>query len=96
MTRSTQPIPVNWTKCQKEIDSLLRFYDPEYESRTYLKSGFYIHDIADHPEKYPLLAALSPQLRKRHISIYLKQQGRIPRTHTIGVEIVWMLPGVLA
>lgn len=50
-----QPIPQQWTKCQKEIDALLRYYDPEYELRTYLTPGNYVGDIADRPEKYPLI-----------------------------------------
>jgi hypothetical protein len=92
----TQPIPQNWTRCQKEIDALLRFYDPEYETRTYLNPTIYIYDIADHPEKYPLLAGLTPQLQKRHISIFLKQSGRISRGNTIGAKKVWVLPGAKA
>jgi hypothetical protein len=87
------PVPANWAKCQKEIDALLRFYYPDYEERVYLKPVYYLQDIIDHPEKYPLLAELSVKYQKRHISIFLKQHGRIPRSTTPGVERTWMLVG---
>ena len=91
-----QPLPVDWTKCQKEIDILLRFYDPVYEQRIYLKPAFYIYDIADRPERYPTLAKLSVKHQKRHISIFLKERGRVPRSKTQGAARVWMIPGVIA
>jgi len=84
------PLPANWARCQKEIDALLRSHYPDYESRVYLKPIYYIDSIT--PGKYPLLSQLSRKYQKRHISIFLKQQGRIPRSTTIGVERCWMLP----
>ena len=87
------PLPAHWTKYQVEIDALLRHHYPDYESRVYLKPVYYLGEIADHPEKYPLLSKIIVKHQKRNISYFLKQQGRIPRSTTIGRENVWMLKG---
>lgn len=86
------PIPKNWTGCQIEIDRLLRSFYPDYEERIYLKPVYYISRIKDHPEQYPFLSQLVPQFQKRHISLFLQQQGRVMRAGSKMNAHTWMLP----
>lgn len=92
MTPSLGSLPRNWEKARVEIDTLLRSYYSDYETRVYLKPVYYIDGIRDEPEKYPILSQLSKKYQKRHISLFLKAQGRIPRSITVGAERTWMLP----
>jgi hypothetical protein len=78
---------------QVEIDALLRYHYQDYEERVYLKPVYYLDEITRHPEKYPLLSKLIVKHQKRNISYFLKGQGRVPRSRTIGRENTWMLVG---
>lgn len=102
MTSCYCPLPANWDACCKEIHTLLlSFYPPTklcpngYQDRTYLKPVFYLAPIKEHPETYPLLSRLTTKHQKRHISIFLKLQGRNPRSVTVGAERVWVHPEVV-
>lgn len=96
MTSSIGPLPLNWTRAQVEIDALLRSYYSDYETRVYLKPVYYLDGIREQPEKYPILSQLNRKYQKRHISMFLKQQGRVPRSTTVGAERTWMLPEAVA
>jgi len=88
----THNYPANWKGFKKEIDLLLRNFDPNYKNKIYVTPGLYTDGIIEHPEKYPLLSKKHIAVQKRYISFYLKSQGRVPR----GINAkrsVWMLPG---
>lgn len=81
----------------EEVDLLLSTHDPNYKERTYIKPIYWMDDLKEHPWRYPKLAAETPILQKRYVSMYLKWQGRVARG---GQDVkssksrtnVWMLP----
>ena len=81
---------IAWRKYQDEIEACLRETDPDYRERVYIKPLFWIHPVETNPEKYPKLAALTKKLRKRYVSQFLMDQGRVSRSPCLNAR-VWML-----
>jgi hypothetical protein len=86
-------LPHHWPKLRVEIDALLRSYYPDYEERIYLKPVYYVSGIQHDPGLYPLLSDLPVKFQKRYISLFLKEQGRVPRNENVLCANTWMLPG---
>jgi hypothetical protein len=83
--------PGNWSEFVKEIDKLLRYHEPEYQNKPYLTPGLYMDGITENPKKYPLLSQEGKANRRRYISFFLKEQGRLPRGEK-AKKHVWVLP----
>lgn len=83
--------PVNWEDYQKEIDALLRTFIPNYETKHYITPGLYLYHVDEKPGKFPLLKSLRPDVAKRYVSYFLKDQGRIARGSK-GKTCVWVHP----
>jgi hypothetical protein len=86
--------PANWSEITKEIDKLLRSHEPHYQKQMYLSPGLYTDGITENPKKYPLLSKEGKANRRRYISFFLKDQGRVPRGDK-AKKHVWVLPEVL-
>lgn len=81
-----------WPGYRREIKRLMVSTNPNYKKQIYIKPIFVLDGIAENPEKYPLLSVLTTTMKKKYISFFLKEEGRI--ANGIGSNTkVWMLPG---
>jgi hypothetical protein len=89
-------LPKNWDEIGAELELLMCTNDPNYKKRHCLTPSFYVYTVEDKPWNYPLLREMQISLRKRYLSYFLKEQGRVARGKVEGRRIkkmVWALPG---
>jgi hypothetical protein len=86
--------PVNWTEFKEEIAKFLQKTCPGYRKKLYITPGLYRNEIEENPEEYPLLNSVTVSIRTRHISYFLREQGRI-RGRGNNKRQMWVLPKAL-